>query len=324
MEAESKHAVVQKASTTSGKEEKSEPKESKKEEVAIEKVVKKRKRATKAKNDSDESPEPTTKKKPAKPRAPRSLPGVSKEQFEQLKLPPLKKKLNQYVRSVAQMVDADWHDGYEEQQMECDNYFGELSPPIQAVYDIAIKKSLAFDQCHEILKLIADTWTNMLTIPSRGDIHEYYSEGSKIEIELDTGYEKEFGTIEGALGYMWKRLLCAAAVAQVPDEKMLRFIKDAFDNEPEFMDGEEENSDEDEDKEVSGEGGDAKSGVDKALEKGMPRLKALYEKGDWKQLPTTKKVHRQRRGIDRRFDGPKHRRTRDFSDDEDNENCLIM
>jgi len=217
------------------------------------------------------------------------------------------------VRSVAQMVDADWHDGYEEQQMECDNYFGELSPPIQAVYDIAIKKSLAFDQCHEILKLIADTWTNMLTIPSRGDIHEYYSEGSKIEIELDTGYEKEFGTIEGALGYMWKRLLCAAAVAQVPDEKMLRFIKDAFDNVNGFMDDNKEKSDE-----------DATSGVDKILEKGMPRLKALYEKADWKQLPTTKKVHRPRRGIDRRFDGPKHRRTRDFSDDEDNENCLIM
>jgi hypothetical protein len=42
---------------------------------------------------------------------------------------------------------------------------------------------------------------------------------------------------------------------------------------------------------------------------------------EWKDLPTTKKVHRERRAIDRRFDGTPERRTRDYhlydSDDSD-------
>ena len=33
---------------------------------------------------------------------------------------------------------------------------------------------------------------------------------------------------------------------------------------------------------------------------------------EWKDLPTTKKVHRERRAIDRRFDGTPERRTRDY------------
>ena len=51
---------------------------------------------------------------------------------------------------------------------------------------------------------------------------------------------------------------------------------------------------------------------------GIERLKNLYinHKSQWSALPNTVKVHRMRRCIDRRFDGPKHLRTRDFSDDD--------
>jgi hypothetical protein len=37
----------------------------------------------------------------------------------------------------------------------------------------------------------------------------------------------------------------------------------------------------------------------------------------WENLPTTKKEHRMRRTIDRRFDGSPSRRTRDFGDNDD-------
>jgi hypothetical protein len=58
--------------------------------------------------------------------------------------------------------------------------------------------------------------------------------------------------------------------------------------------------------------------------KGEERLKKLYEAKAWESLPTTKIVHKQRRAIDRRFSGPKHRRTRDYSSDEDEgEGCTI-
>ena len=52
---------------------------------------------------------------------------------------------------------------------------------------------------------------------------------------------------------------------------------------------------------------------------GRERLTALVvgRKADWSALPSTKKQHKQRRAIDRRFDGPKNQRTRDFSHDFD-------
>lgn len=42
---------------------------------------------------------------------------------------------------------------------------------------------------------------------------------------------------------------------------------------------------------------------------------------EWKNLPTTKQVHRRRKAIDRRFDGTPERRTRDYHlyDSDDNE-----
>ena len=48
---------------------------------------------------------------------------------------------------------------------------------------------------------------------------------------------------------------------------------------------------------------------------GRERLAALVvgRKAEWSALPSTKKEHKQRRAVDRRFDGPKNQRTRDFS-----------
>ena len=49
---------------------------------------------------------------------------------------------------------------------------------------------------------------------------------------------------------------------------------------------------------------------------GRERLAALVvgRKAEWSALPSTKKQHKQRSAIDRRFDGPKNQRTRDFDD----------
>ena len=54
-----------------------------------------------------------------------------------------------------------------------------------------------------------------------------------------------------------------------------------------------------------------------SMAKGRERLTALVvgREAEWSALPSTKKHHKQRSAIDRRFDGPKSRRTRDFSDD---------
>lgn len=49
-----------------------------------------------------------------KKRAPRKLPGVSDEDFKGTKLVDVKKRMNGFVKTLVHMVDADWHDGYEE------------------------------------------------------------------------------------------------------------------------------------------------------------------------------------------------------------------
>ena len=54
------------------------------------------------------------------------------------------------------------------------------------------------------------------------------------------------------------------------------------------------------------------------LATGRTRLAALFgRRTEWSALASTKKKHNMRRAIDRRFDGPKHLRARDYSDDED-------
>ena len=51
---------------------------------------------------------------------------------------------------------------------------------------------------------------------------------------------------------------------------------------------------------------------------GRVRLGALFSdrKAEWSKMESTKKKHKMRRAIDRRFDGPKHRRTRDYDSDD--------
>ena len=62
------------------------------------------------------------------------------------------------------------------------------------------------------------------------------------------------------------------------------------------------------------------------VDNGAKRVEQLVaRKAEWGTLPTTKKQHRERRVIDRRFDGPRHRRTRDprmFEDGADG--CSLM
>ena len=52
------------------------------------------------------------------------------------------------------------------------------------------------------------------------------------------------------------------------------------------------------------------------LVSGRERLAALYsDRAQWEALPCWKAKHKERRGIDRRYDGPKRLRTRDYDSD---------
>lgn len=94
------------------------------------------------------------------------------------------------------------------------------------------------------------------------------------------------------------------------DEALLRMVKDAVDHgvsAPHKASAEEA--------ELAADG----MRLPASMAKGRERLTALVvgREAEWSALPSTKKHHKQRRAIDRRFDGPKNRRTRDFDDYDD-------
>ncbi len=42
---------------------------------------------------------------------------------------------------------------------------------------MGVEHGAGFGQCHEVLKQVADTWTNILAIPFRGDPQDDLNEG---------------------------------------------------------------------------------------------------------------------------------------------------
>lgn len=231
-----------------------------------------------------------------------------------IKTADLKKSLNSHVTSLAHTVDRDWHDSYEETAEGACEWFGKAGAAVEACMSVA-GQGVALDQCHEALKLVADSWANIQAIPFRCDVSEDVS-NVDTSIDVDLGGE-EFASYslcspEGLLALAWPALLArAASDAAVPDGALLRMLKDAVDHgvaKPHLPSAEET--------ELEAE---QPGVVGEDVATGRARLAALFtnRQADWSGLASTKKKHKMRRGIDRRFDGPKHLRTRDFGDDSD-------
>ena len=206
----------------------------------------------------------------------------------------------------------DWHDSYEETAEEACEWFSKCGDAVEACLRVGVSHGVAFDQCHEVLKLVADTWDNINAIPFRGDVGEDVSNVDR-SIELHLGGEGtatySLTSPEGLYSLAWPCLLArAAAEAAMPDAALMRMLKDAVDhgvNAPHKASEEEV------------ELGTGVIGVQLAA--GRVRLAGIFDerKPEWSRLASTKKKHKMRRAIDRRFDGPKHLRTRDYGSDSD-------
>lgn len=171
-----------------------------------------------------------------------------------------------------------------------------------------------FEKCHEILKVVADTWSNIQAIPFRGCPEESLREGEAVQLDLP-GSE---GTLEirsavKLVAYAWPLLLARAAGGTADDALLLRMIKDAHDHGAKRP-------------QVAAPDEHIPGAISEVVRRGRTRVAQLVaRRGAWEALPTTKKVHRMRRAIDRRFDGPLHRRTRDPAMFEDGrEGCSLM
>jgi hypothetical protein len=149
----------------------------------------------------------------------------------------------------------------------------------------------------------------------------------EIELSLPWGTELKIqaGEQVEAWSYVWIALLRVHANIDVTDEALLfQCIEDAHDN----MKGENtmqfpdclalyDQSDKEQYKVGSFHNTDGSCVPD-----GTKLAHLVIDRAtEWKNLPTTKKVHRRRNAINRHFDGTPERRTRDYHlyDSEDNE-----
>ncbi|KAL7539180.1 hypothetical protein ACHAXR_009069 [Thalassiosira sp. AJA248-18] len=279
-------------------------------------------------NDNSHASQEVPKKKPRKkPVTAKSL-GLTKEEYDSIKPAPIKKALKDIVKTLARQVDADWHDGYEEQAETKGEWFEAIEEPLQAVLDIGVGKQAALLQCNEVLKIVSDSFYDLLACPCRCNTEEELSDMDK-EFDLDLPWGGTFCAKSGyqvdAWSYVWVALLRVhASMEETDDALLLQCIKDASDN----MSGAKtmkfpgtlyDQSDEGYDCTFGNKDGKGVPNVDKLAQLVKDRA------SEWKNLPTTKKVHRMRRGIDRRFDGSPDRRTRDYHlrDSDDEDQCVI-
>jgi hypothetical protein len=69
---------------------------------------------------------------------------------------------------MAQARDDDWHDSYEETDEMMHEWLGDCIKHAANVLRVGVERGVGIDKCHEILKAIADSWSNINAISFRG------------------------------------------------------------------------------------------------------------------------------------------------------------
>lgn len=134
------------------------------------------------------------------------------------------------------MVNLDWHDGYEEQEQAVGEFVNtHVRDTCQSVYNvIATGKNLpqeCFVRLNESMRLVMDSWNDMLAIPARGGIGEY-EEQMEAEIEFTAigKFSKTYSSITDILTDVWKLVLLATCDSEeCTDEEIFRYIKNYTD-----------------------------------------------------------------------------------------------
>eukprot|EP00904_Undaria_pinnatifida_P011263 jgi/Undpi1/7267/HiC_scaffold_22.g09740.m1 len=137
------------------------------------------------------------------------------------------------AKKLYAMVDADWHDGYEDKTDECFNYFKGFDKFVCAAFSLAVQRGTAFERCHDVMRELADSWENMKSIPTRFDIEELFQEADietcKVTVDGLEAPLKFFSPMD-FFSEFWPIFLWAAASNQeISDELLYRWILDADD-----------------------------------------------------------------------------------------------
>jgi len=249
------------------------------------------------------------------------LVGLTKTELVRIDPKSVRRTLKEIVQKLTDQVKEDWHDGYEEQLETKVEWFYALEEPLQAVLDIGVNKSEALVECNEILKIVSDSFNALLACNCRCD-DDLGEAGETFELVLpwknsnsgDATYTASSDSLSEIWTYVWIALLRVHSTkdrssntssSRSCSNKELLFccIKDMQDN---TSQGDKRSSlsgsilfdnnkycDEREAEFAEMEYAPSRIDLDKLIQ---------GEEDEWKNLPTTKKVHKMKHVIDHRFD----------------------
>ena len=189
-------------------------------------------------------------------------------------------------------------------------YVERLKPHLKAVLRVCTAPGApdaALERCNSVLVAIADSWREMGGVPFRGCHDEWVADAY---LDLGAGVLTEDVTKvarHAAVAAVWKALLHAVASSSAVDNEplLLRVLRDA--TAFEYLEFEE----------LAETPAPAQQQLNWFTQAGAARLRALAADGDSMRaaiaaLPSGLVQHKKHTVIDRRYDGPKHLRTRDF------------
>eukprot|EP00051_Salpingoeca_urceolata_P005691 m.75981 g.75981 ORF g.75981 m.75981 type:complete len:282 (-) comp14499_c0_seq1:937-1782(-) len=244
--------------------------------------------------------------------------GADRDLVAKIRAAHVRAVLKQHVKTCGQLVDADWHDGYEEQDEELTRWLLSCIDFVGVALHLVLTYRCGFKLAHDVVKIVADSFDQLTRIPFRcGPDSPWVNNSFEAELRLDgldLDMDSEDDTTnvtitsyEELVKFAWPVLLGAAAdtsaTPRVRDTVLLRMIKDACDFEVEDV------------HKPSQRETRLKAGIiPDAVRNGRDRLKSLVvdRKPAWSRLKTAKKNHLYQMPIDRRYDGTPGRRTRNY------------
>eukprot|EP01112_Ceratiomyxa_fruticulosa_P010103 TRINITY_DN2661_c0_g1_i3.p1 TRINITY_DN2661_c0_g1~~TRINITY_DN2661_c0_g1_i3.p1 ORF type:complete len:292 (-),score=38.93 TRINITY_DN2661_c0_g1_i3:5-880(-) len=212
---------------------------------------------------------------------------VEREDVKTITIAPLRTKLKKFIRSFHKLVNEDWHDGYEEQMEDLQKVLNDTIYPVyEAIINIA-DKGVGFQYCNEVLVVVADWWDEIHSIDVRFDYGEMSFDSA---LPGSDGMED----INNAIAYMWGYILFGAVKNNIDQRVIYQIIADAksfgWDEDEVFREFTYADD----------------------LKASQKRLENIINSNEWKICKGRKKAYSGKRVIDARFDGPLHKRKRDY------------
>jgi len=173
-------------------------------------------------------------KKPRKKLGTAKTKSLTQKDLKRIEAGTITKKLSTLARKLVRQVNQDWHDGYEDQLETKLEWHYALKKPLQAVLDIGVGKGEALEECNEVLKIVSDSWYDLLAVNCRiATLDELCEAEAEFTLKLPWGGSTFHvrGCPAEAWSYVWVALLrthCAKSNAD--EELLLQCIKDASDS----------------------------------------------------------------------------------------------